>query len=344
MRFLCFGIGAIGTYFGGSLASSGHEVVFVERPEVAAFVKQEGLSLQFQNEVKTIRSPQILNSLDEALAGNRYDLALLAIKSFDTQTFVHDLGSNAEKMPPVLCLQNGVENEALLSGALGPDKVIPASVTTAIGRKEPGKIVVERLRGVGIAGQSQLVPRIIDAFNQSGLKAHRYPDPASMKWSKMLTNLLANASSAILDMTPAQIFSDAGLYRMELRMFKEALQVMDALEILVTDLPGTPVKLLVWIVRSLPAALSQPLLVNALGKGRGTKMPSFHIDLRGGRGKSEVDYLNGAVVRFGAKAGIPTPVNRWLNETLMGLSSGTIALDRYAHAPASLLSEIASLK
>ncbi len=344
MRFLCFGIGAIGTYFGGSLASSGHEVVFVERPDVAAFVMKEGLSLQFQNEVKVIRSPQIKNSLDEALAFNRYDLALLAIKSFDTETFVNDLGSNTQKMPPLLCLQNGVENEALLSGALGSDKIIPASVTTAIGRKEPGKIVVERLRGVGIAGQSPIIPEIIDAFNQSRLKAHRYPDPASMKWSKMLTNLLANASSAILDMTPAEIFSDAGLYQMELRMFKEALHVMDALHIPVTDLPGTPLKLLVWIVRSLPAGMSQPLLVNALGKGRGAKMPSFHIDLHSGRGKSEVDYLNGAVVRFGEKTGIPTPVNHWLNETLMGLSNGTIALDRYAHAPARLLSEIESLK
>jgi 2-dehydropantoate 2-reductase len=87
----------------------------------------------------------------------------------------------------------------------------------------------------------------------------------------------------------------------------------------------------------LPLFLSRPLLAKAVGGGRGEKMPSFHIDLHGGRGKSEVDYLNGAVVRFGAQVGVPTPANRLLNDTLLALTKGDIPLDTYAHQPEKLL-------
>jgi 2-dehydropantoate 2-reductase len=69
-------------------------------------------------------------------------------------------------------------------------------------------------------------------------------------------------------------------------------------------------------------------------------MPSFHIDLHAGRGKSEVDFLNGAVVRFGDKLGIPTPVNRILNQTLLALTRGEIALDTYAGNPDKFLAAI----
>ena len=161
-----------------------------------------------------------------------------------------------------------------------------------------------------------------------------------MKWSKMLTNLLANASSAILDMPPAEIFAHPGLFRLELKMLKEALAVMDVLKIPVTNLPGTPVWWLVWIACTLPPSVSQPLLMNSLGKGRGAKMPSFHIDLYSGRGKSEVDYLNGAVVRFGAANHIPTPINRCLNEILTAMSTGNMTKSQFAHSPEKFLSEV----
>jgi 2-dehydropantoate 2-reductase len=66
-------------------------------------------------------------------------------------------------------------------------------------------------------------------------------------------------------------------------------------------------------------------------------MPSFHIDLHSGRGKSEVDYLNGAVVRDGEKYGVPTPVNRVLNNTLLALTRGEIPLTEFSRQPEKLL-------
>jgi 2-dehydropantoate 2-reductase len=318
---------------GGSLAASGQRVVFVERPEVVAEVLKRGLSVQVGEREFKVEHPEVVGSLGEALQRGPFDAAILAVKSFDTPSVLAQVAEYRSPMPPVLSLQNGVENEAAIAAVLGSDKVVSGTVTTAVGRRAAGKIVVEKLRGMGVAVDHPLGATLVSVLNAAGLRAQAYPNAASMKWSKMLTNLLANASSAILDMPPSQIFAHPGLYRVEVRMVKEALAVMAAQSIAVTDLPATPVRALIWLIRSLPLALSQPLLVQSLGKGRGAKMPSFHIDLYAGRGQSEVDYLNGAVVRYGSQSGVATPVNRWLTQTLLAITAGSLSKEEFAHQP-----------
>jgi 2-dehydropantoate 2-reductase len=289
-----------------------------------------------------VEQPEVVGSLAEALQRGPFDAAILAVKSFDTRAVLTEAAAAGGRMPPVLCLQNGVENEAAIAELLGAQKVVSGTVTSAVGRRAAGSISVEKLRGVGVALDHPLGAKLAAALDAAGLRARTYSSGASMKWSKMLTNLLANASSAILDLPPAQIFAHPGLFRCEMRMIREALAVMDAQAIAVTDLPATPVRALIWAVRSLPAALSQPLLVQFLGKGRGDKMPSFHIDLYAGRGQSEVEYLNGAVVRFGERLGVPTPVNRWLTQTLLELTAGRLDKAEFAHQPERFLQALAA--
>jgi 2-dehydropantoate 2-reductase len=120
---------------------------------------------------------------------------------------------------------------------------------------------------------------------------------------------------------------------------RECLAVMQAQKFEVVDLPGTPIRALAYAT-TLPLWLSRPLLRRAAGAGRGAKMPSFHIDLYSGRGKSEVEYLHGAVVRAGQECNVPTPVNKVLTETLMALTQKEIPLEEFAHQPEKLLSEI----
>jgi 2-dehydropantoate 2-reductase len=73
-------------------------------------------------------------------------------------------------------------------------------------------------------------------------------------------------------------------------------------------------------------------------------MPSFHIDLHSGRGQSEVDYLNGAVVRFGTRLGIPTPANQLLNETLLAITRHQLAIDTFSHKPDTLVKKFNQAK
>jgi len=340
LNVLSIGAGAIGTYVGGSLALAGYRVTFLEKPETVASIRQ--ISVQIEGSKHSVEKPVLVESIEEALLQERFDAALLAIKSFDTAAAMQSLAPFAAQMPPIICLQNGVENEDMIAAVLGPDKVIPATVTTAVGRRGPGEIAVERLRGIGISSQHSLSTRLFQAFYQAGLRPKLFDHPISMKWSKLLTNLVANATSAILAMTPDEIFSDPDLFEVEVRQLKEALAVMRALGVPVTNLPGTPVKALASAIRWIPLPILRPLLKKAVVDGRGDKMPSFYIDMQAGRKKSEVDYLNGAVARIGAQAGVDAPVNRFLTKTLSGMVSGTIPRDRYMHNPAEFLQDLAA--
>ncbi|GAB4449812.1 MAG: 2-dehydropantoate 2-reductase [Anaerolineales bacterium] len=348
LKVLTFGAGAIGTYIGGSLALAGHPVVFVEQPKVVEELRRRGmrLDLTLDERRKTkeanlldASSFVIVSSLEEALHYGPFDLALFALKSFDTSAALEGIKPFADKMPPILCLSNGVSNEPAIAEALGADKVIYGTVTSAVGRRGPGDIVLEKLRGVGIARGHALSEKLNDSFNKAYLNSRLYDDAASMKWSKMLTNLIANPTSAILDMTAAEIFANKDLYRVEIAMLKECLAVMEAQGLKVVDLPGTPVRALAFATK-LPLWLSKPFLSKAAGAGRGAKMPSFHIDLHSGRGKSEVEYLHGEVVRAGEKYNVPTPVNKALTETLLALTRGEIPLEEFARKPQKLLQKL----
>lgn len=344
LNVLTFGAGAIGTYIGGSLALAGHQVVFVERPDVVDELRQRGLRLDLTLDKRRRSSERfvldssafvVVAALEQALEYGPFDLALFALKSYDTAAALEETRPFVEKIPPLLCLQNGVENEAALGTALGADKVIPGTVTSSIGRRAAGDITLEKLRGVGLFAGHRLSERLAAAFEEAYLNPRLFPNPVDMKWSKMLTNLLGNATSAILNMTPAQVFAHPGLYRLEMMQLREALAVMTAMKIQVVDLPGTPVRMLARLA-GWPYIL-RPLAAAVLSKGRGRKMPSFYIDLHAGRNKSEVDWLNGAVVRAGRKVGIPTPVNEALNETLLALTRGEKPLEEYDHQPTALL-------
>lgn len=345
LKILIFGAGAIGTYIGGSLALAGQQVVFVEKQKMVDELHERGLRLDLTIDerrktkdafVVDPRAFVISPSIEEALNYGPFDVAIFALKSFDTAAAMEGLKPFAEKLPPILCLANGVENEQVIARTMGVDKVIYGTVTTAVGRKGPGNIVLEKLRGVGIAAGHVLSEKLVDVFNHAYLRCRLYPDADSMKWSKLLTNLIANPTSAILNMTAAEVLANRRLYKLEIEMLKECLAMMKAQNLEVVDLPGTTVRALAFATR-LPLWLSKPFLARAAGSGRGNKMPSFHIDLYMGRPKSEVEYLHGAIVREGKARGIPTPVNELLTDTLIALTNKEIPLDEFAKQPAKFL-------
>ncbi len=344
LRILSIGAGAIGTYIGGSLALDGHELVFVERPGAADGLRSRGLKLNLSGTDRQPPEPPVFGSIDEALADRKFDVALFALKSYDTSGFLKALTVPATALPPLLCFSNGVDNEPAIAAALGPDKVIAGTVTSAVGRRDVGDIVLEKLRGVGVAlpengdhAERQRCERLVAAMDAAGLKAQLFTDAAEMKWSKLLTNLISNATSAIVDMPPGQVFRHPGLYRLEIGQLRECLAVMAAQGIDVVDLPGIPVRWLARAVKYLPVTLSRPLLGKAVGGGRGSKMPSFHIDLHSGHGKSEVEFLNGAVSRAGRRMKLPTPVNDLLTGTLLALTRGEVPLDKFRGQPEKLI-------
>jgi 2-dehydropantoate 2-reductase len=351
INVLVFGAGAIGTYIGGSLALAGNRVVFLEQPRVLDGLRKQGLVLNLAIERSLMTkndslgrdlhpsSVEFYSDLAQTLTKGPFDIAIFALKSFDTAAAMVESKLVADQLPPILCLSNGVDNETVIAATLGKDKVIAGTVTSSIGRRGVGNIVLERLRGVGLGDGHPLSLFLKQVLSAAGLNAHLYRHPTDMKWSKMLTNLSANATTAILNMTAAEVFAHPGLFRLEMCILREALNVMRAWKLHVVDLPVVPVRALALGTR-LPEFVARPLMLRAVGEGRGSKMPSFHIDLYSNRGKSEVDWLNGAVVRYGGEVGVPAQVNKQLTEILLSLTKGEIPLDTYARQPEKLLNKV----
>lgn len=358
LRLLIVGAGAIGGYVGGVLAQAGQAVTFLARPDTAAHLKERGLSISSPREQKhiTVRRFEAAASAAEAMALGPYDCAVFAVKSFDTAAALADLRAASASPPPVLCLQNGVDNEAEIEAALGPGMAIAGTVVTALSRPAEGAIVIEKPRGIGVALGHPLSERLIGALTAAGVRAGGYATAGPMKWTKLFTNLLGSATAAILDMPVAEVYADPRLFGVERAMLRECAAVMRAQGYPFVDLPGARVRLLAAAATTWPAWLAQPVLRRVAAGGRGGKMPSLHIDLHNGRPRngtrdrprngtrdrrrSEVGWLHGAVARHGARLGVPTPVNRVLCETLEGLVGGALRIEDFRRRPEALLERL----
>jgi 2-dehydropantoate 2-reductase len=342
MRFVIVGAGAIGGYVGGSLALGGHAATLLARPATAASLRSEGLRL---TDARTGQSRAITLNVAvtpaEMQANGPYDLAVLATKAYDTDAAAASLKAALPAPPPILCLQNGVDGEAELAGLFGGGAIISGTVTSAVSKAGPGSLIIEKSRGMGIALGHPLSEPLVAALNEAGIRTRAYPDAGPMKWSKLLTNLTGNATSAILDMTVAEVFADSRLFAVEMASLRECLAVMKALRYEVVDLPGVTVRALAFATR-LPAWLARPLLLRGVAGGRGAKMPSLHIDLHAGRPQTEVRWLHGAVARHAASAGVRAPINQVLSDTLEALSKGALKIEDFRRQPLALLARLAA--
>jgi len=315
MRFLVYGTGAVGGYLGARLARAGHPVTFLARPSAAEAIRRAGLRLEGGEQAQVVTGCEVLTELPAAFALPTDGAVLLTVKAYDCEAAAEALRRPGGGASPVVCLLNGIGNEETLSAAIGAERVVPATLTTAVSAPAPGVVRIERERGLGL-GRAPASERLAQAFREAGVPARVYDDGASMKWSKVPTNIVANASSAILGWTAGDVMRHAGLYRLEVEALREVFRVMRRLGLRPVDLPGVPVR---WMARglALPAWATQRWLGGTVARGRGGKKPSFHFDI--GRGRTEARWLNGAVVDAGRRVGVATPANQMLLKTLLDL-------------------------
>jgi len=340
LHFLCIGMGAVGGYIGGSLVHAGQKVTFLVRSTPNGTSDGHALEIRQGERIFSIRPELVVGSVQQALSAEDFDAIILAVKTNDIDPILSGISQIDRPLPSIICFQNGVETEDSFAKVVGRENVVSATLTSAISREDYWRINVEKYRGIGIAGLHELTKPLLAIFNHAGLNARVYADAKQMKWSKMLTNLLCNATSAILSMTPAEIMAHPDLYHLEVLQIREALHVMHSLNLAATDLPGTPIKAFSILFRFFPWWISRWIAIRAIVSGRGEKMPSLYIDLHRNKKNSEVLALNGAVARYGADLGIKTPVCSLLTETLLSLVQDPSKIDQYDHNSQELLKQI----
>jgi 2-dehydropantoate 2-reductase len=342
VRVIIVGAGAVGGFIGARLALAGNQVTLVGRPWLVDAVRAQGLRLIEPRQERLVHHGlSAVAGVTEAATLGPFDLALLTVKTYDVVTAARQMREVGLGHPPVVCLQNGIGSEGRLSQIFGSDRVIAASLTQPVSVPEPGVVrLVKERGGVALAPLEQEtdVGRIAAALSEAGLKIRLYRDYRAVKWSKLPLNILGNTIPAILDMPPGEVYAHPGLLQVEVAAMRELTAVTRALGVRIVNLPGYPARPLMWALGHLPAPLLSPLLHRLVGGGRKGRVPSLMRGLTQERTVSEVTDLNGAVVRYGARAGVPTPVNRLLTETLEAIyAGGADAWSEWRHQPERLV-------
>ena len=293
MKIAVMGAGGVGSFFGALLARAGRDVHLVTRSaHVEAIQRNGGLML----ESVAYTGPVALGAgtTPDGVAGA--DLVLFCVKSGDTERAGESMRPYLGEHTPVLSLQNGADNAERLSAVLGRH-VIPAIVYVAVGMAGPGH-VRHHGRGelrLGEAPQSEAIARQLTA---SGVPTDVAPDVMAALWDKLIINCAFNAMSAIPQMPYGELMASPGVPKLMHDIVEEGRAVAAAAGIALTgDLHEG--------VRRIAATMA-------------TQRSSTGQDLAAGKA-TEIDHLNGYVVRRGESLGVPTPVNRalWVLVKLM---------------------------
>lgn len=344
MRVAVIGAGAIGSLIGAKLAAAGNDVTLVGRDALVEAVGARGLLVEDGEGCLCVRNVRAVTAIEHRSPDDAgFDLIIITVKAHDTREAVTGVAALARRGTPVLLLQNGVGGEEIAREVLGSCTMLSGVITLAVAVVEPGRVRVTTAGGgIGLAdhGVGACLDSSAELLRRAGFRVRTYRDYRAVKWSKLLLNIVANASPAILDMDPGEVFACEELARLELTAFREAATVMRALGVTPVALPGYPVPVMVWALTRLPARLLRPLFGRLVAGGRGGKMPSLHMDLSRGRNRSEVEYLNGAVVKAAGDLGIRVPANDALYSVLSRVVTGEASWEEYRGQPAALLAEV----
>lgn len=323
---IVYGAGAVGCYLGGKLTRSPDlQVTLLGRPRVADAIEHQGLVIREGDTTETYH-PHVATSAASLAPAN---LVLLTVRTYDVVGGIPDLRSFIGNEGYVVAFQNGVGTEEELAEHLGRSRVLAGTLTVSETMEEPGVVIrLSKSGGIALATMdgSPVSSWIREAFAATGLPTVTIADYRSLRWSKLLLNMLAAPISAILDIDIGDLMANPALFGLEQRAFREASRVMEAMDIEAVDLPGYRVRAAQRLMR-LPRPIAQRLLGGRIARARSGRSPGMRSDMA--RGKSEVDDFNGAIARAAREAGVAAPLNAALTELTQELAAHPELRDEY---------------
>jgi len=341
MRSLIIGGGAIGQYCAARLTQAGHDAIVMARPQQAQAINADGIELRVAGSV-THHRVRAAADLADASLGQAFELVIVAVKAYSTSGAIETIASiPACQGASILTVQNGLGNEEMLAGAFGADRVIAGALTVAVDRINAASIVATSKGGLSIAPLGANPHNwVIAAFAGSGMPVRAVSSWQSLKWSKLLINLLGNGVCAALDWLPEEVYADSKAFAIERLCLLEAIDTMSRLGLASVNLIAFPAALLAVAAKRMPAPIFRILLAKRVSTGRGDKLPSLLMDLRAHRPHTEIMALNGAVAERAAVAGVVAPANAAVAAAVNGIASGAIDWDEYRGQPQKLLQQI----
>lgn len=296
-RVAVLGAGAVGSYFGGMLARAGAQVTLIARAAHVEAIRRGGLLLDavtFQERVSVAASTEVSAARDA-------EFVVFCVKTVDTEDAARLLAPHLTPGATVISLQNGVDNVPRIRAASGID-ALPAVVYIAAALPAPGhmkhsgrgEIIVGELPGTPHTASPQpaRTDLVVALFTAAGVPCRISANIEIDLWTKLLMNCAGNAVTAIAQTSFAHAAHNLQTREVMRQVIEETVQVGRA--------SGVPLPEAGWVEKGIK---------NAEGLGDATSSTAQDI----ARGKrTEIDSLNGYIVRRGKELGVPVPVSETL--------------------------------
>ncbi len=303
MRICFVGAGALGSTIGGALARGGADVCLIDpfRAHVDA-INAQGLRM-LEGDVETVVKLSARTSAADV--GAVADLVIVLVKSYHTRGAVRAAAPIIGPQTVVMSLQNGLGQEDILGEELGHERVMAGKtyvggVLLGPGRVRSGVVGKETIIGELDGRVTPRAEAIAGAFNRAGLITAVSDNILGAMWDKLFINVAGGGVTAITGLTYGGLYSLPELERCALAAISEAIAVAQAaaIRISITD----PKRAWTMASAGLPPEFKTSMLQSLQSGAR-----------------TEVDFIHGSVVRWGAKLGVPTPVNSTLVALVKGL-------------------------
>ena len=304
MKICMLGAGALGCSIGGVLAQGGSDVIFVDRFQAHVdAINANGLKMRVGEEEKFVKV-KAYTSCEGLLP---VDLIIVLVKSYHTRAAIESAGPLIGENTLVMSIQNGLGHEEILAEVAGRNRVLAAKTYVGGVFLAPGHIISGSKGKPTYIGEldGQLTPRlqaVVDEFNKANLPATASTNIYGTMWDKLLVNVSTGALCAITRLPYGWLYKVPEIEETALAAVAEGIAVARANNIkLVSEDPKY-----FWdlAAEGLPAEFKTSML-QSLEKGEIT----------------EVDFINGSVVRWGERSGIATPVNKTLVALVKGIEN-----------------------
>ncbi|MDP6138922.1 MAG: 2-dehydropantoate 2-reductase [Candidatus Woesearchaeota archaeon] len=290
MNIIVLGAGAIGSLYGAKLSKL-NDVTLVARQKHINKINNDGLKIVgIEENVYKLKATAKIENIENNT------LILLTTKVHDNKKAIDPIKDLIKKDTIILCMQNGLYSENIVKSIVG-DRCLVLRGITNVGATflEPGKVQFSNLSSTKIEN-SNISEELAENFDKCGLKCSVSENIKQDIWKKLILNCVLNPVSAILRVENGKI-ADERLNTLKKSIVDECLKVAEK----------DDVRFDIDFVK---------IINDAIKDSR--NLSSMHQDVLKGK-KTEIDYLNGAVVELGKKYGIKCPVNEALVVIVKGM-------------------------
>ncbi len=302
MKFAVLGAGSLGSALGGVLTEAGHEVWLITRNQAHVdAINQRGLTLRTAGVDRVVTARASSNALDAGVV----ECVIVLVKSAQTRPAMQVAMSLLGPHTSVLSLQNGLGHEDILSEVVGRERVLAGKSYCGGQMIAPGHVICGHVGKDTHMGEldGSITPRIThiaDAFNAAGLQTVVSDNIMGTIWDKLFINVATGALSGITRLAYGDLYQVPALEACAVAAVAEAMAVAKA--------------------RGVRTSITEPAQAwRKAGAGLPYEFKASILQTLERGARTEVDYINGAVVQLGLQHGVPTPVNATLLACIKGI-------------------------